>query len=351
MRIQRLSACAASAVALLGLAAMAAEPTALSLDLDTGGTANCDATRCFMSRVAAIGEPGAAVNMALLFSRSRMQPLGLIIELPATADQQAGIRYGFANADGKTVRAPWSTEFTAPIESCDKDTCVVRIEDDITLEGHDLRKDFLENLGKYAAFAVSFQSGGKQMGAAVSTRLLTGDHDLMVAENKRAEQGQDTGMRQVVGWDVQCRDAICTMSHFIPFEHNGKRDYMAAALQFDRASGKPNTLIVQVPPDADREVGAEIGFFDRPKAPTNRAPAAFRMRFAQCDQTSCIARIASDPSDPDRDLQASFVENILNHSAIGISYHIGGRLVVATDSTVQFKPDYQTLLAELKKPQ
>ncbi len=349
--MRRFIACSASAVIFLGAVAMAAEPVALPLDLDTGGTANCDARQCFMSRVAATGEPGAAVNMGLVFSRSRMQPVGMIIELPATADQKAGIKYGFADADGKTVRLPLNKQFTAPITSCDKGTCAVRIEDDITLDGHDLHKDFLDNLGRYTAFAVSFQSGGKEMGAAVSTRHLTGDHELMIAENQKVEQGHDTGMRQVLGWDVQCRDKICTMTHFIPFEHNGKRGHMAAALQFDRASGKPNTLIVQVPPDADREQGAEIAFFDRPQTPASREPAVFAMRFAQCDETSCIARITSDPSNPDRDLQASFVENALSHSTIGMSYHIGGERAVTTDSTRQFKPDYQTLLAELKKPQ
>ena len=351
MRMRRFIACVASALTLLGSVAMAAEPAGLPLDLDAGGTANCDATRCFMSRVASIGEPGAAIHMGLIFNRSRMQPLGMIIELPATADQKAGIKYGFANADGKTVQRPWSKEFTGPIDSCDKDSCVARIEDDITLEGHDFRKDFLDNLGKYAAFAVSFQSGGKELGAAVSTRNLAGDHELMVAENKRAQQGQDTGMRQVLGWDVQCRDKICTMTHFLPFEHNGKKGHMAAALQFDRASGKPTTLIVQVPPDADRERGAEIAFFDRPKTPTSRELTVFAMSFAQCDQTSCIARITSDPSNPDRDLQVSFVENALNYSAIGVGYHVGGERAVATGTTSQFKPDYQTLLAELKKPQ
>ncbi|MHB1206679.1 MAG: invasion associated locus B family protein [Rhodospirillaceae bacterium] len=331
--------------------AVAAEPAGAPLDLDTGGSAACDATRCIMSRLTSTGSRSGDVKIDAVFDRTRMQPLILGFEIPAGADQKAGVTYGFADVDGKTVRGSWARTFTAPIESCDKDTCRARTEDDITLEGHNLQKDFLDNLQHYGAFVVSFRSGGKDVMAAVSSRLLVGDRENMVAENKKAERGQGAGRRQTAGWDVQCHDDICTMSHLMSAKYQGKSNTVAAALQFDRATGKPRFLIVAAPPGADRDAGAEVAFFDPPDAPGRRESVLVTLPFAKCDATSCIARVGSDTTQADRDLQLRIVDNALRYPWMGVGYHAAGERVAALEQTDQFKTDYQTLLAELKKPQ
>lgn len=335
----------------LASAATAAEPVDAPVDLDTGGSANCAAAQCIMSRLMATGVRGADISVAVVFDRERLQPRELVIEVPAAADRRAGIKYGFANPDGKIVRYPWGREFSAPITSCEKDTCRISIENDITLEGHNLQKDFLDSIQKYGAFVVSFQSRGQELSAAVSSALLTGDRELMLAENKKTEQGESAGARQVKGWDVQCRDKICTMSHIAVAERGGKQYHVAAALQFDRATGKPNSMVVSVPPDADREPGAEVAFAGPPDEPGYRKLVILSLKIVQCDRTSCIARVFSDASNSDRDIQANIIENAQHYSMIGVGYYVGGEQGASLESTDQFRMGYQTLQAELKKPQ
>ena len=155
---------------------------------------------------------------------------------------------------------------------------------------------------------------------------------------------------QPAGWSSKCRDKDCLLRHEMSAVYKGAAKKISFLLQFDRATSKPYSLLVSLPPDAEPSTSVELGFFDPPDAPTHRDLVGIEVPITRCDRTSCIAQALSDQSQANRDIQKQIIDNLLNFPAVIVTYHLQGDRAVTIEPTAGFKTDYQTFLADLKKP-
>jgi hypothetical protein len=127
------------------------------------------------------------------------------------------------------------------------------------------------------------------------------------------------------------------------------------AVDFDRTTGEPTTSVVLVPATADCKAGVHIGFVDTPvfdqnsKPVPRREPVYFTMPIHECDQQYCSAGINNGPGN--RDIREHFIKNFSEHAFFTVIYEENGEHREFLELTTMFTADYQTLLAELKKPQ
>lgn len=128
---------------------------------DIGHGVSCAEKRCAYVRTVPTLRPGKLLTFIIEFDRTRLQPISLTIGAPTDADQAAGVKYGFATLPevDPNKRQPREKEFSAPFTKCNEQTCYARIDDDVTIPGHGLQKDLLENMLKYDVTLFSFEAG------------------------------------------------------------------------------------------------------------------------------------------------------------------------------------------------
>ncbi len=138
-------------------------------------------------RGAATLRPHELITFVLEVRRGDLHPLALTIQVAPVADQKTGVRYGFVKLPeiDPSKRQPRELEFSAAFTRCDAQSCIARIENDPSIEGHDLEKDFVQNMLKYDATIFSFEIGGKDSGAGFTRQVLASDREGLLAESKK----------------------------------------------------------------------------------------------------------------------------------------------------------------------
>ena len=161
-----------------------------------------------------------------------------------------------------------------------------------------------------------------------------------------APAAQNLPMETADHWYVSCYGERCSMSSIL----SGVDGFeITLGLHFHRSTGKLTALAAMAPADADRDRGVEIGFRDA--SDSRKSIVVVTVPLAPCDATSCMGSTEADPATAAHDLQADFIDNMHKYPMLTASYHAKGQRKTVMEDSSRFKADYQTLLAELKKPQ
>ena len=180
-------------------------------------------------------------------------------------------------------------------------------------------------------------------------RSFAGAASLVLALTSSALAADKQSADVADPWYVACYGRRCSMSHNLLGKEPGAAPFeITLGLHFDRSTGKLSAVAAKAPPDADHDRGIEISFMDG--SDPQKTTVAFTVPLAPCDDTGCMGSIEFGPS-AGRDLQADFVENVMKHQVLAVSYHTKGQRKAAMENARHFRAEYPNLLAEMKKPQ
>lgn len=108
-----------------------------------------------------------------------------------------------------------------------------------------------------------------------------------------------TDREEYIHWQTECDAALCTLSTDVlrgasndPPDRTDPDQYITLSISLPHKSAKPDTILLHLPPWADKDQGFFLAFVAKPPADLNAPPeldadGAVRLAIAACDDDSC----------------------------------------------------------------